>query len=105
MASRRISARLIGGRCIGVDSERQCAIDSDCGVTGICTHTETAVNVLLYDFDFKQRVRQGECPFDLESLTLDTDLTFSGTDETGERRTVSASYVATYDNFDNCDDQ
>jgi hypothetical protein len=107
MATRRISARLIGGRCIGPDSEKQCAVDDDCGVglASICTHTQTAVGVLLYDFDFKQRVRQGECPVDIESLTLDTELTFSGTDETGERRTVHAGYVATYDNFDNCDDQ
>ena len=105
MATRSISARLPGGRCLGADSERQCAVDSDCGIPGVCSHSETLVGILLYDLDFKQRVRQGECPFDIESLTLDTELTFSGSDETGERRTVRAGYVASYDNFDNCDDE
>lgn len=102
---RGISARLIGGRCLGVDSERQCAINSDCGPGGVCTHSETLVGLLLFDFDFKQRVRRGDCPFDLESLTLDAKLTITGSDETGNRYTTAANYIATYDNFDNCDNQ
>lgn len=100
---RSISARLPGGRCAGADPQVQCAINSDCGPIGICTHSESLVSVLLFDFDFKQRVLQGECPFDVENLTLDAELQFSGSDETGNRRTVRAGYVATFANFDNCE--
>jgi hypothetical protein len=101
----RITARLPGGRCTGADPEEQCAIDSDCGVLGACVHTETLVGILLYDFDFKQRVRQGECPFDIASLTLDADVRFTGSDESGERFTINTNYVSTFDNFDNCEEQ
>jgi hypothetical protein len=101
----RITARLPGGRCLGADQEQQCADDTDCGILGVCAHTETPVGILLYDFDFKQRVRQGECPFDLTSLTLDADVTFTGSDESGERFTITTNYVSTFDNFDNCEEQ
>lgn len=104
LATRSISARLIGGRCLGADADRQCAIDSDCGLS-VCSHTETPVGMLLYDFDFKQRVRRGECPSSLESLTLDAVLTFTGSDEAGNDYTIRANYVSTFDNFDNCEDQ
>jgi hypothetical protein len=102
--TRRISARLIGGRCLGADIEKQCAIDSDCGF-GTCAHRETSFNMLLYDFDFKQRVRQGDCPFNLEPLTLDAQLVFNGTDEADNHYTIHTSYVSTFDNFDNCQNQ
>jgi hypothetical protein len=102
--TRRIGRRLTGGRCLGTDPQRACADDLDC-LGGLCVHSESTVTLLLYDFDFKQRVRRGECPFDLESLTLNADLVFSGSDETGERFTIRTSYVSTFDNFDNCEDQ
>lgn len=101
---RRIGHRLVGGRCSGSDPQRACADDLDC-VGSPCVHSESPVTLLLYDFDFKQRVRRGECPFDLESLTLNADLVFSASDETGERFTIRTSYVSTFDNFDNCEDQ
>jgi hypothetical protein len=103
-ATRNVSARLPGGRCQGNDPQEQCAVDLDCGILGSCTHSETLVSILLYDFDFKTRSLQGECPFDIETLTLDTELTFSGSDEVGKRRTVRAGYVGTFANFDNCDE-
>lgn len=104
--TRNISARLIGGRCSGSDPEVQCGTNADCGLIGSCIHTETPVGILLFDFDFKDRVlRDGSCPFDVEPLTLDTILRFKGTDETGEGRTIRANYVATFTNFDSCDEQ
>lgn len=104
-ATRRISARLPGGRCRGADPQRECADNVDCGVIGACTHTESPVTILLYDFDFKQRTLQGECPFDVEAVTHDAELTFSGTDEAGQRFTVHTNYVSTFANFDNCQNQ
>jgi hypothetical protein len=100
-----ISARLPGGRCDGSDPEQQCADNIDCGVGGSCSHTTTPVTILLYDFDFKTRVQQGTCPFDIEDTTLDADLTFSGSDEAGQRFTIDANYVSTFANFVNCEEQ
>ena len=104
-ATRSIGARLIGGRCLTGDTQRACASDLDCGLDGNCLHAQSPVTILLYDFDFKQRVIQGECPSDLEPLTLSADITFTGSDETGERFTVDTSYVSTFANFDNCQNQ
>jgi hypothetical protein len=103
--TRNVSARLVGGRCDGADPELQCGSNADCGLLGECIHTETPVSFLLFDFDFKDRVlRDGSCPFDVEPLTLDAVLTFTGTDEAGESRTVRANYVATFTNFDSCEE-
>jgi hypothetical protein len=119
--TRRITANVIGGRCTD-DPERACGFDAECAepgqVTeiGACEHTETTVNVLLYDFELKSRILPGQCP----QLVLQDDgtlvfipgtifpetfeavLTFSGEDLTEERFTVSTNYVTTFADFDNC---
>jgi hypothetical protein len=104
-ATRRISARLPGGRCDGGDPQRQCSDHIDCGGLGTCAHTTTPVTILLYDFDFKTRGQQGTCPFDIQDITLNADLTFTGSDESGQRFTVNTNYVSTFANFVNCDDE
>jgi hypothetical protein len=102
---RGISARIPGGRC-SEDSQRQCAFDDDC--VGLCTHDVTTVGILLFDFNFKSLVVDGQCPSfedpagSVISRTRDVILTFSGNDETDERRTISTQYVATFANFDSC---
>jgi hypothetical protein len=108
-ARRSISANLPGGRCLGA-SQTKCAVNDECGV-GLCQHSESSLTVLLYDFDFKQRLIQGQCPTlddpqsTVQTQTLNAELTFSGTDETGERFTISTNYVSIFDNFDNCPEE
>lgn len=104
---RFLSARIPGGRCTS-DSQLQCAFDDDCRA-GLCVHQETSVEILLFDFNFKSLVVDGQCPTledpigSVISSTRDVNITFHGEDETDEGRTVSAQYTATFDNFDSCD--
>jgi hypothetical protein len=103
--TRFISTRVPGGRCSD-NPQTQCAFDDECDES--CIHQTTSVEVLLFDFNFKDLVVDGQCP-SLEdpagsviSRTRDVFITFTGFDETEERRTVSTQYVATFTNFDNC---
>jgi hypothetical protein len=104
MAVRSLGITLPGGRCSGPDDQRPCVTSFECG-GGTCAHEETRATVQLFDLDFKTRVNQGVCPFDVVPLTLDVELTFTGTDETGERFTISTGYGASFANYDNCDTQ
>ena len=111
---RSVSSLLPGGRC-NSDAQRQCAFDSEC-VGGGCIRQETMVDILLYDFVFKELIRgDGECPrLDPNTFliipgtvlpqTYQTFLTFSGSDETGERFTISASYLGAFADFNNCEE-
>lgn len=119
--TRSISALVPGGRC-STNPTQPCAVDEECltpqGRPGRCTHSETTVNVLLYDFEFKVRVRNGQCPgFELDEngdlvfipgtvfpQTYDTRVTFSGESISGERFTVETSLAATFADFDNCEE-
>jgi hypothetical protein len=104
--TRDITARIPGGRC-DTNAQQQCAFDDECD--GLCVRQVTSVEILLFDFNFKALVVDGQCP------TLDdplgsvipqdrgVDLTFSGEDETEDRRTISASYRAEFADFNNCD--
>jgi len=104
--TRAISARIPGGRCVG-QPQRQCGFDDECG-GGICTHDVAEVGVLLFDFNFKSLVVDGQCPSiddrlgSVISRTRDIVITFSGNDETDERRTVTVQYLATFADFDSC---
>jgi hypothetical protein len=103
---RFLSARIPGGRCAN-NAQQECAFDDEC-IGAACTHEVTSVEILLFDFNFKSLVVDGQCPTledpfgSVISRTLTTNVTFSGEDETSERRTISASYSATFDNFNSC---
>lgn len=103
--TRFISTRIPGGRCSD-NPQAQCAFDDECG--GPCLRQETSVEVLLFDLTFKELVVDGQCPSfedpagSVISRTRDVFVTFTGVDETDERRTVRTQYAATFTNFDNC---
>jgi hypothetical protein len=102
-----VSARIPGGRC-GVQAQDQCAFDDECGLVAVCTHQETQVELLLFDFTFKSLVVDGQCPSfedpfgSVISHTRDVFVTFRGEDESDENFTVRAAYQATFDNFSTC---
>jgi hypothetical protein len=105
------STLIPGGRCVG-NPQQKCAFDSEC--TGGCLRQETIVELLLYDFTFKDLVKDGECPFDpntgtftggsIVSQTYDAIITFRGRDDSNERYQITRSYNSTFDNLDNCED-
>jgi hypothetical protein len=108
-----VAALLLGGRCSNSPTTH-CGLDSDCGLAVNCDQTETSVEILLYDFIDKQLiVGDGRCPgVDPETgnpipgnvvpQTLQTNVTFSGSDESGERFTVKAGLVAGFFDANNC---
>lgn len=111
-----VSVILPGGQCS--NSTRQCADDSDCGLIGLCEREETPVEILLFDFVAKELVRgDAECPAivvvdgipqvtpgTVVPQTYQTNVTFSGSDATGERFTVKAGMVAGFFDANNCED-
>ena len=116
---RSVAAIIPGGRC-ATDTSLKCGSDFECPL-GLCTHQETTVSFLLYNFDFKDRVVLGRCPEivtdefgfiidiaypdDVIHQELTALLTFSGVDDREERYTVSASYPSSFDNFDACEEE
>lgn len=110
-----ISVILPGGTCSNSPSTR-CADDSQCIGQAICEHVETPVEILLFDFVTKELVRgDGTCPsidFSTGEIfegtvvpqTYQTNITFSGSDATGERFTVTTGMVAGFFDANNCDD-
>jgi hypothetical protein len=107
-----LSTLIPGGRCVE-DPQQKCAFDSEC--QGSCLRQETMVEMLLYDFTFKDLVKDGECPFDLStggftggsivSQTYNAIITFRGRDDTDESYRITRAYNSTFANFDNCDDE
>jgi hypothetical protein len=106
---------LPGGRCLNSPTFH-CGFDTDCGTQGLCFHEQVPVQVLLYDFIDKELLRGDQrCPqLNLDDLTIipgdvtpmryQTNLTFSGSDETGERFTVKAGLAGTFFDANNCGD-
>jgi hypothetical protein len=105
-----------GGRCAGA-STVHCGLDADCGVLGgRCEHDEVSVQVLLYDFTTKELIRGDQrCPtLDPDNLvvipgnvtpeTFQTNVTFSSSDETGERFTIKTGLVGSFFDANNCGD-
>jgi len=104
---------LPGGTCSG-SSSTPCSQDFQCGLSGKCEHVETPVVILLYSFVTKELARLDKrCPqLDPETnliipgtvtpLTLQTNVTFSGSDASGERFTVKAGLVGGFADNNNC---
>jgi hypothetical protein len=109
------SALLPGGTCSNSPST-QCSSDANCGLASTCEHVETSVEILLYSFVTKELVRgDKECPrLDFENnvvipgtvtpQTYQTNVTFSGSDATGERFTIKAGLVGGFFDANNCSD-
>lgn len=107
------STLIPGGRCVS-NPQQKCAFDSDCD--GFCVRQETIVDLLLYDFTFKDLVKDGDCPsLDLNagtfsggsivSQTYNAIITFRGIDDADNHYQITESYNSTFADFDNCENQ
>lgn len=109
--NRTVSSNIPGGRCT-TSPQTQCATNTDC-LGGNCQRQETAVPILLYDFEFKQIAVDGQCPLNLDTFELtggtviprnyDVIITFTGVDQTDKRRVISTGYATTFADIDSCD--
>lgn len=109
-----ITVLVPGGRC-GSSTAAPCGSAADCGTGQSCVFSETDVNVLLYDFDFKDRVRQGVCPTvyvdvsgqcfngsgSIIPQTLTAFISFSGVDLADQRFEVGANFGTTFADYAN----
>jgi hypothetical protein len=108
------SALLPGGRCADQPTEH-CGLDSDCGLGGICDQTEVPIEILLFDFvDKTLIVGDATCPGvdpftglptpgTVLPQTYQVNVTFSGSDESGERFTVTSGLTVGFFDANNCD--
>ena len=104
---------LPGGRC-GNTPNLHCGLDNDCLVGDSCDHVSVPVQVLLYDFTTKELIRGDQrCPtLDPDNLvvipgtvtpeTFQTNVQFSGSDETSERFSVKTGLVGSFFDANNC---
>jgi hypothetical protein len=109
------SVILPGGVCEGTTT--QCGDDADCGLDSVCNHEESAVEILLFDFQDKVLViGDATCPEPIIvdgvpfitpgtviPQTFQVNVTFSGSDESGERFTVQGGLAADVFDANNCD--
>lgn len=108
------AALLPGGRCASSPTTH-CGLDNDCGFGDVCDQTLAPVTILLFDFVDKtlivgDAVCPGVDPFTglptpgtVLPQTYQVNVTFSGSDETGERFTVKTGLVAGFFDANNCD--
>jgi hypothetical protein len=109
---------LPGGSCSTLPN-RHCGNDADCGVSGPCQHTQVPVSILLYDFQTKQLILgDQQCPMlsednqgnlivvggNVTPVSFQTNVTFSGSDETGKRFTVKTGLLGSFFDANNCMD-
>jgi hypothetical protein len=108
---------LPGGTCSSLPNTH-CGSDADCTFAGPCDHPTVPVQVLLYDFATKaQLIPTGQtCPMlgednqgnliiipgDVTPFSFQTNLTFSGSDETGKRFTVKTGLFGAFSDANNC---
>lgn len=109
-----IGVLLPGGSCSDSPST-QCGTDAQCNEGATCEHVEVPVEILLFDFVTKELIRgDATCPtldFDTGTIipgtvlpvTYQTNVTFSGSDASGERFTVEAGLVAGFFDANNCE--
>jgi hypothetical protein len=111
-------ALLPSGRCENSPTTK-CSLDNDCttiqGMTGECNQPLTGVEILLFDFiDKSLLVGDATCPgvdpdtgLPIPGTVLpqryDIDVTFAGSDETGEEFIIKAGLVAGVFDANNCD--
>ncbi len=108
-----VALLLPGGTCSDSPTT-ECGSDNQCNPDATCLHVETPVEILLFDFVTKELIRgDATCPtLDLNTgqiipgtvlpVTYQTDVTFSGSDASGERFTVRAGLVAGFFDANNC---
>ncbi len=98
-----LSTSLTGKRCAGTGA--QCFIDSDCvvGVVGSCQPTQTTVSdIVLFDFLGKAFIQTVSLEHpEVLGQTTPLKVTFFGSDPNRSFQ-VSANYLVTFGNFDNC---
>ena len=98
-----VSANIPGGRCSNADI--RCAVDADCSAAGggistaNCLHGETTVHSLLL-FDFLTKALLDKPNF--LGIAANMTITFFGSDDAEREFETSASYVVTFDDFNNC---
>lgn len=109
----QIAALLPGGRCSN-SATTHCSLDNDCGVGGQCGTTETPVEISVFDFTIKELIVGDQIcpgvdpatglptPGNVLPQTKQTRITFSGSDETGKRFTVTAGLTASFFDANNC---
>ncbi|MEO8603585.1 MAG: hypothetical protein ABI629_13505 [bacterium] len=106
------SAILPGGICTGTSVP--CATANQCNIGTTCEHAETSVEILLYSFVTKELVRgDRECPRldpinlvvipgTVVPVTYQTNVTFSGSDASGERFTIKTGLIGGFFDANNC---
>ena len=111
-----VAVLIPSGRCSNSPTTR-CGLDNQCGVLGTCEQSQTPVGLQLYDFIFKELIRgDAICPSvdpitglptqgTVVPQTFQTNVTFSGSDASGERFTVKSGLVASFFDANNCSDQ
>lgn len=109
-----INIIMSGGRCSNAPNQ-QCGLDTDCGFAADCEHEQVDVEILLFDFVFKELIKgDAVCPSvdprnglptqgNVVPQTLQANITFSASDSTGQRFTVDAGLVAGFFDANNCE--
>lgn len=108
-----VALLLPGGSCSDSPTT-ECGTDDQCNQGATCEHVETPVQILLFDFVTKELIRgDATCPtIDFNTgqiipgtvlpVTYQTNVTFSGSDASGERFTVKAGLTAGFFDANNC---
>jgi hypothetical protein len=108
-----IAALIPGGRCVGSPTTH-CGFDSDCGFADTCDHVEVPVEILLFDFTVKELIRGDKtCPTvdvidklirpgTVVPQTYQTNVKFTGSDETGQDFSINTGLVADFFDANNC---
>lgn len=109
-----MAALLPGGRCSNSPTTH-CGLDNDCGLGAICNQAETPVAISLFNFTDKALlVGDSVCPGvdpltglptpgNVLPQTYQVNVTFSGSDESGERFTVKTGLSGSFFDANNCD--
>lgn len=94
--------QVVRGKRCDADATRACAVDADCviaGSVGSCQTTDSAVNMLLFDFTTKLLITPQAAP---AGKTFSMVITVLASDLAGETRRLQIPYLARFDNFDMC---